>query len=530
MQPTDDTAPVAKAGRREWIGLAVLALPALLLSVDASVLFLALPQLSADLGATGVEQLWIIDVYAFLIAGFLITMGGLGDRIGRRRILLIGAAAFGLMSVLAAYSTSPEMLILARALMGVAGATIMPSALALISNMFRDPKQMGLAIAVFIGCFMGGAAIGPVVGGAMLTSFWWGSVFLINVPVMLMIIVAGPMLLPEYRSPEGGRIDLVSVVLSLGTMLPIIYGLKELARNGWEALPALSLVAGLVLGFLFLRRQKTQSDPLLDLKLFRHHAFTGALTIMLVGSMMMAGMSLFFTLFLQSVRGLTPLETGLWMVISAVALVAGSMTAPTLAQKIRPGVVIAISLLGAVAGFLLMTQVQTTGSLALPIVAIAIVSLGAGGFASLSTGLVVSSVPPERAGSASSVSETSGELGVALGIAVIGTIGTSVYRGLLDVPAGVPEGTAETAEENITGAVAAVAELPGAAGAALLDAAREAFTTALQSVAGISAVVATLLAIVAVTVLRRFPPTGETPDAAADGDATAESAETRAQV
>ncbi|MFF4936001.1 MFS transporter [Micromonospora sp. NPDC000729] len=527
MRPTDDIEPAGRAGRREWIGLAMLALPALLLSVDASVLFLALPQLSTDLGATGVEQLWIIDVYAFLTAGFLITMGGLGDRIGRRRILLVGAAAFGLMSLLAAYSTTPEMLILARALMGVAGATVMPSALALISNMFRDPQQMGLAIAVFIGCFMGGAAVGPVVGGAMLTSFWWGSIFLINVPVMLVIVLAGPALLPEYRGPDGGRIDLVSVVLSLGAILPVIYGLKKLARDGWAASPALVLVAGLVMGFLFVQRQKRRRDPLLDLKLFRHQAFTGALMIMIIGSVMMSGMSLIFTLFLQSVRGLTPLETGLWSVVAAAALVSGSMTAPILARRIRPGVVIAMSLVGSVAGFLLMTQVQKTGPLALPIVAIALVSLGAGGFASISTGLVVSSVPPEKAGSASSVSSMSGELGVALGIAVIGTIGTSIYRGLLDVPAGVPESVAETARENVTGAVAAVADLPSATGAALLDGARAAFTTALQSVAGISAVIATMLAVVAVTVLRRFPPTGGTPDATGDGAPTAGPAVTR---
>ncbi|MFE9650520.1 MFS transporter [Streptomyces sp. NPDC006365] len=518
MQPTDDTSPAVKAGRREWLGLAVLALPALLLSVDASVLFLALPQLSADLGATGVEQLWIIDVYGFLIGGFLITMGGLGDRTGRRRLLLIGAAVFGLMSVLAAYSTSPEMLIAARALMGIAGATVMPSALALISNMFPDPKQMGLAIAVFIGCFMGGAAIGPAVGGAMLTNFWWGSVFLINVPVMLLIVLAGPALLPEYRSGESGGIDLISAVLSLGAILPVIYGLKELARNGWAPLPALVLVAGLVVGYLFIRRQKTQDNPLLDLKLFKHRAFTGALMIMLLGSVMMSGLALFFTLFLQSVRGLSALQTGLWMVISAVALVVGSMGSPILAQKRRPGIVIAISLGISMVGFLLMTQADRTSSLALPIIAVAMVSLGAGGFASLSTGLLVGAVPPERAGSASSVSEMSGELGGALGVALIGTLGTTIYRSLLDVPSGVPEGAAEAARENITGAVASAAELPGAAGAALLDAARDAFTTALRSVGVVSAVIAAALVVVAITVLRQFPPTGE----AAEGDATPE--------
>ncbi len=516
MHPNDNTTPAVAAGRREWTGLAVLSLAALLLSVDASVLFLALPQLSADLGATGTEQLWIIDIYGFLIAGFLITMGGLGDRFGRRKILLIGAVAFGLMSVLAAYSTSPEMLILSRALMGVAGATVMPSALALISNMFTDAKQMGLAIAVFIGCFMAGAAVGPVVGGALLTNFWWGSVFLINVPVMLLIVLAGPAFLPEYRNPADSRIDLVSVVLSFAAILPVIYGLKELARDGWAAGPVAALVAGLVLGYLFLRRQRILSDPLLDLKLFRHRAFTAALTIMLLGSVMMSGLALFATLFLQTVKGLSPLQTGLWMVVSAVAMVVGSMAAPMAAQKIRPGVVLSACLAGTVVGFLLMAQAEQSGTLAVPIVAMAIVSLGAGGFSSLAVGLVVGSVPPEQAGSASSVSETSGELGVALGVAIIGTAGTTIYRALLEVPAGVPDGAAETARENITGALAAVTELPGAAGAALLQAAQDAFTSALHSVSVISAVIAAVLAVVAMLMLREFPPTGA--EAAPEGD------------
>ncbi len=215
------------AGRREWIGLAVLALPTLLASLDMSVLFLALPHLSADLGANSSQQLWILDIYGFMLAGFLVTMGTLGDRIGRRRLLMFGATAFGLASIVAAWSTSAEMLILARAALGIAGATLMPSTLALIRNMFHDARQRGVAIAVWMSCFMVGTAIGPLIGGVMLSMFWWGSVFLLAVPVMVILLVAAPTLLPEYRDAAAGRVDLTSVVLSLAAILPVIYGLKE---------------------------------------------------------------------------------------------------------------------------------------------------------------------------------------------------------------------------------------------------------------------------------------------------------------
>src|SRR5690242_6635957 len=233
MSTPTETAP-ERATRREWTGLAVLALPTLLLSLDVSVLYLALPKLSASLGADSTQQLWILDIYSFMLAGFLVTMGTLGDRIGRRRLLLIGGTAFGAASVLAAYSTSPGMLIATRAVLGVAGATLAPSTMALIRNMFRDPRQMGVAIGVWFSCFMGGMALGPLVGGLLLDHFWWGSAFLLGVPVMLLLVAVGPWLLPEYRDENAGKLDLVSVALSLAAILPVIYGLKALARDGWK--------------------------------------------------------------------------------------------------------------------------------------------------------------------------------------------------------------------------------------------------------------------------------------------------------
>jgi len=242
-----------RVGRREWIGLAVLALPTLLLSLDLSVLYLALPHLSADLGAGSVQQLWIVDIYGFMIAGFLVTMGTLGDRIGRK-LLMIGASAFGAASVAAAFSTSAEMLIATRAVLGLAGAALMPSTLALISNMFTDPGQRATAMGVWASCFAAGTAIGPIIGGVLLGFFWWGSVFLLGVPVMVVLLVTGPVLLPEYRDPGAGRLDLIGVALSLAAILSVIYGLKELAKDGIETLPIVAIVAGAAFGVVFLVR------------------------------------------------------------------------------------------------------------------------------------------------------------------------------------------------------------------------------------------------------------------------------------
>jgi MFS transporter, DHA2 family, multidrug resistance protein len=283
--------PTPKAGRREWIGLAVLALPCLLYSMDLTVLYLAVPALSADLEPSSAQLLWITDIYGFLLAGLLITMGTLGDRIGRRRLLLIGAAAFGAASVLAAFSTSAEMLIAARALLGVAGATLAPSTLSLIRNMFLDARQRTLAVGVWIASFSVGAAIGPLIGGGLLEFFWWGSVFLVAVPVMALLLALGPVLLPEFRDPAAGRLDLISAMLSLVAVLAAIYGLKKIAQDGLGWTAALALAAGIAFGIAFLRRQRALTYPLIDVRLFRAPAFSVSVAAMCAAVSWSAGSS-----------------------------------------------------------------------------------------------------------------------------------------------------------------------------------------------------------------------------------------------
>jgi DHA2 family multidrug resistance protein-like MFS transporter len=497
-----DTGP--KAGRREWIGLAVLALPTMLIGLDITVLHLAVPQLSVDLQPSSSQLLWIVDIYGFLIAGFLLTMGTLGDRIGRRRLLLIGATAFALASGLAAFSSTPEMLIATRALLGIAGATLMPSTLSLIRNMFLDAQQRTVAISAWMTSLMAGTAIGPLVGGALLAHFWWGSVFLLSIPVMVLLLAAAPVLLPEYRNPASGRVDPSSVVLSLAAILPVVYGLKESATHGLGWLPALSIVVGLTTGALFISRQRTLADPMLDLQLFGDRAFSASVTTHLLSLFLVAGIQYLIAQHLQLVLGLRPLQAGLWTLPAAIGGLVGAMLAPVLIRVASPSGVITAGLVTGAVGLGILTQIDAHAGLPVLVAGFIITSFAVGLVTALTTDLIIGSAPPERAGAASGISETSAELGIALGIAVLGSIGTAVYRNQVagTVLAGVPPDAAQATRETLGGAVAAANQLPGERGVELLNTAREAFTQGLQVNAGLSALVAIGLAIMSATLLR----------------------------
>lgn len=502
------TATPTMAGRREWIGLSVLALACVLYAMDLTVLHLAVPSISAALAPSSAQLLWIVDIYGFMVAGSLITMGTLGDRIGRRRLLMIGAALFGIVSVVAALATSAEMLIASRALMGVAGATLAPSTLSLIFNMFRDPRQRSVAIGVWISSFSAGSAIGPMLGGVLLEFFWWGSVFLLALPVMALLLVLGPRVLPEFRNPEAGRLDLLSAGMSLASVLAMIYGLKEMAQHGFGSAPVVFILVGLVVGFLFVRRQQRLADPLIDLNLFRIPAFNMALATNLLSIFVAVGYFLFIAQYLQLVLELSPLQAGLWSLPSAVGFIVGSNVAPRFVYRFRPAFVLATALALAAIGLGVLLQVGVTSGLALVVGASVIISLALSPVFMLTTELIVGSAPPERAGAASGMSETATELGGALGIAILGSIGTAVYRrGVLNgLPSGVSEAMAAAARDTLGGAVGVAQQLPADLGAALLAAARAAFVQGMHLVVAISAVIAIGAAISAVVFLRHVAP------------------------
>jgi DHA2 family multidrug resistance protein-like MFS transporter len=496
----------SKATPREWVGLGVLALAALVYVMDLTVLHLAVPAISRDLHPSSAQLLWIIDIYGFMVAGFLVTMGAVGDRVGRRKLLLVGAGAFGLVSILSAISVSPEMLIASRALLGIAGATIAPSTLSLIFNMFKDPGERARAIAIWISAFSAGSAIGPVVGGVLLEHFWWGSVFLIALPVMGLLLILGPIVLPEYRAPEAGRLDLPSALMSLVAVLAVVFGLKQIAQDGVSVLAVASIVVGVVVGILWIRRQLVSADPMIDLRLFRIPSFNAALVVNFLTIFVAIGYFLFVAQYLQLVVGLSPLLAGLCSVPSAIGFIVGSNLAPPLVRRYRPANVMGISLAIAAAGLVLLTQAGVANSLVVVLAGSVVIALGLAPVLTLTTDLIVGSAPPERAGAASGISETAVELGGALGISVLGSLGVAIYRSdLAHLPSGLTAEAATTARDTLGGAVKVAALLPNSIGAAVLEVSRDAFVQAMHVAASISAVAAIVVALFALTALRRVP-------------------------
>lgn len=498
---------IPKATRREWVGLAVLALPCLLYSMDLTVLNLAVPKLSAALRPTSTELLWIVDIYGFVLAGSLIPMGVLGDRIGRRRLLLIGAAAFGCASVLAAFAPGVAVLVAARALLGLAAATLAPSTLSLLRCMFLDPKQRTFAVGVWIASFSAGGAIGPLIGGVLLHFFWWGSVFLINLPVMVLLLAVGPRLLPEFRDPRAGRPDILSAALCIATVLAVIYGIKRIAEHGADWMAAATMISGLVIGSVFLRRQRTLAEPFLDLGLFRRVRFTAALAVNIFGFFVAFGTFLLIAQYFQLVIGLSPLVAGFWSAPSGIAFVVGAMLTPRIVSHLRPPHVIAAGFAIAALGFGLLTQTRTSHDLALVATAYAVFSLGLAPVFTLASDLIVSIAPPERAGAAAGISEMSAELGGALGIALLGSVVTFIYRGRVARALGgdLPSDALEAARDTLGGALSMAGALPTEIGAALVTASRGAFVEAFQTTALACAAIALMAAGGTARVLGRPP-------------------------
>ncbi|MCG7204907.1 MFS transporter [Streptomyces arenae] len=498
MTNLKSTTTPALAGRREWTALGVLMLPLLLVSMDVSVLYFALPAIGADLRPSGTQQLWILDIYGFVLAGLLMTMGALGDRIGRRRLLLIGATAFGGASLLAAYADSAGTLIAARAVLGIGGATLMPSTMALLRTMFTDPGQRAKAIGLWSGVMTGGIALGSVMSGILVEHFWWGSVFLVNLPAMALLLLLGPVLLPESRNPSPGRFDWLSVPLSMAAVLPVIYGVKEIPSEGWHPLYVVSVTVGLLFAALFVHRQRTTGSPLIPPALLRGRGFTPALVLNLVASLAMMGSAIFTTQYLQSVLGMSPLAAALWSLLPSVFIgAAGPLTAQLVQRGADRGYVVAGGFAAMSAGFVLLALVGTD-SLWLVLTAAGVLACGMVAIMSQLTDLAMSAAPVDRAGTASALLETSAEFGGALGMAVLGSIGTAVYRH--DMPVTAPA----QARETLGGALATAGRLPGPTGEALIRTAREAFTSGMQGAAIAGAVLLVLATAGAGVTLRRI--------------------------
>ncbi|MEV6364417.1 MFS transporter [Nocardia asteroides] len=464
MTKLEPAVPTAQAGgRRAWLGLGVLLLPVLLVSMDISVLFLAMPTLTADLDPSASQQLWILDIYGFMLAGLLITMGNLGDRIGRRNILLVGATVFGLASVLGAFAPNPEVLIAARVLMGIGGATLLPSSLALISSLFPDVRERATAIGIWTAFFAGGSAVGPIIGGVLLHHFWWGSVFLINIPVLAILLLFGPFLLPEHRSAALGPLDLPSVALSIGGILPVVYGIKHIAAEGFDITSLVIAAIGAGLLVVFVRRQRQLAEPLLDLSLFTRPLFRVAIGASLVGMMSLAALSYLTSVYLQSVTGRDPLQAALLGIPMAIAVFVFSMSGARVGRALGVRATFTLALAMSAVGNLMLLGVGVDGGLVWYLVGSAVAGIGYGISFTLVSDVAVSAVPAERAGSAVGISETSFELGNALGLALLGSVAALVFRSGGDFGDTLGETVAEAGGD-----------------AALIDAARESFVTGMH--------------------------------------------------
>lgn len=494
----------SRAGGRQWAGLGLLALPTALLGLDVTVLYLVLPSLAADLAPSATQTLWIMDAYGFLIAGFLVTMGTLGDRIGRRRLLMIGMACFAAVSVLAAVAPTAELLILARALLGIAGATLMPSTLSLISNMFPDPAQRAVAIGFWATMFASGMAVGPIVGGALVATTWWGAAFLPAVPIAAVVLVAAPLLLPEHADPRAGRIDPVSVMLSLGALLPAVAAIKRIAGHGADAVAVVLAIVGILAGVLFVRRQRRITAPLLDVSLFRSGPLSVSLVVLLIGLVGVGGTMYLVTQYFQLVEGLSPFVAGLWMGPSALVMLLAAIGAPVLARRVRPGLIMGATLAASVAGYLLL---GTAGPDDGPRVAagFALVYLGLGAVAALGTDIVIGAAPAARAGSAASLSETVQELGIAVGVAVLGSVATAVHRARAAREEALGAGVADI----LAASVGREEEVP----AHTLLAAQDAFVSGLNAASLVAAVVVAIAAALCLALLRAVRPLAPGADA-----------------
>ncbi len=507
-------APAPRAPWRDWLALSLLMFPVLLVAVDNTALTFALPAIARSLDATGTELLWIVDAYPLVLAGLLVAMGSLGDRIGRRRLLFIGSAGFAAVSAATAFAPGAEWLIAGRAGLGFFGAMLMPSTLSLIRNIFPESNRRRLAVAIWAAGFSGGAALGPILGGWLVEHLWWGAVLLVAVPIILPLLVLGPALIPESRDPAPGRVDAPSIVLSLLAMVPVVYGIKALATEGVAPEPLAALGAGLLMGYLFVRRQRrlaasVSATPLLDLSLFGNPVFSTAITANVLALFSYNGFILFLAQHLQLLEGQSPSESGMAMVPAlAATIIAGLLVVP-LVRKVRPGFVVAGGLLLSAAGYGLVAFGDHGAGPGVLLAALLVLCLGVGAAETISNDLILTAAPAAKSGAAAAISETGYEVGSLLGTAILGSILTASYQHTLQLPAGVaetaPAEAAAQAGETLAGAAELARALPAPPAEAVMAAARAAFDSGVHITAAIALVLMAGAAVLAAVVLRKVP-------------------------
>ncbi|MDQ0822659.1 DHA2 family multidrug resistance protein-like MFS transporter [Arthrobacter sp. V1I7] len=546
------SAPIRpRAAWRDWLALSLLMFPVLLVAVDNTALTFALPAIARSLDASGVQLLWIVDAYPLVLAGLLVAMGSLGDRIGRRRLLFIGSTGFAAVSAVTAFAPSAEWLIAGRAGLGFFGAMLMPSTLSLIRNIFPEPNRRRLAVAIWAAGFSGGAALGPIFGGWLVEHFWWGAILLVAVPIILPLLALGPFLIPESRDPNPGRVDVPSIILSLLVMVPVVYGIKELATHGLSPAPLAAIGFGLLMGYVFIRRQRALlreglelrrpgriaagatapgatapgatapgvtsagatapgvTSPLLDVSLFGNRVFSTAITANVLALFSFNGFILFLAQHLQLLDGQSPSESGVAMVPALIATVAAGLLVVPLVRRIRPGFVVAGGLLLSAAGYGVVAFGDHGNGPALLLAALLILCLGVGTAETISNDLILGAAPAEKSGAAAAISETGYEIGSLLGTAILGSILTASYQGNLRLPDGVAEaapaeGVAQ-AQETLAGAVDLAQALPSPLTEAVTAAARAAFDSGVHVTAAIAMVLMAGASVLAAVVLRKVP-------------------------
>lgn len=492
-----------RAGRREWLALAALMLPVLLVAVDNTVLSFAMPAISLEFNTSGTTLLWIIDSYPLVLAGLLVAMGSYGDRFGRRRLLMTGATGFAIVSVAAAFAPTAEFLVATRVGLGVFGAMLMPSTLSLIRNIFSDRSQRRLAIAVWAAGFSAGAALGPLVGGLLLERFWWGSVFLLAVPVLILLLAVTPFLVPESKDPSPGNVDYISIILSIATMLPIVFAIKNLAKGGALEITAVAIIGGLTAGTIFVRRQLSRSNPMLDVRLFTVRAFTGAVLVNLLAIFSLVGFIYFVSQHLQLVLGKSPLQAGLILVPGLAMTIVSGLAAVPLVKRFPPFLVVSTALMISAAAYAFVALTGQNGSAGTLLFAFVLLGIGVGASETVSNDLILSTVPPEKAGAASAVSETAYEVGSVFGTALLGSVLLSSYQRHLLLPHGLSAEQENNARETLGGAVNVASELPSPLGGQLLDSAFHAFDSGVALTSGIGAGLMIVAASLAFWSLRR---------------------------